>query len=151
MKKIIALLLVFAGLLNIPAVSLAEENEETAVDYSKYIRFVQSVGIMPDDVIEVNKTVTRGQFADYVNNILFESGETSKAEAWFEDVFEDENYNQLIIPSGSAGYFDDVAESHMYYDSVRRVKEYLVMNGTGNRTFAPDREITFGEVAIATV
>ena len=91
MKKIIALLLVFAGLLNIPAVSLAEENEETAVDYSKYIRFVQSVGIMPDDVIEVNKTVTRGQFADYVNNILFESGETSKAEAWFEEVFEDEN------------------------------------------------------------
>lgn len=151
MKKIIALLLVFAGLLNIPAVSLAEENEKTAVDYSKYIRFVQSVGIMPDDVIEVNKTVTRGQFADYVNNILFNSGEESKAETWFEGIFEEENYDQLIIPSGNAGYFDDVAESHMYYDSVRRVKEYLVMNGTGNRTFAPDREITFGEVAIATV
>ena len=76
MKKIMTLLLAFISLMNISISAGAEENKGELVDCSKYIRFVQSVGIITDESVESDKTVTRGQFADFVNNILFGSGET---------------------------------------------------------------------------
>lgn len=133
----------------------AEVNQEEQVNkyerYSEYVEFVNILGIMPEEAFEGNLYMTRGEFADYVNNILFSGDGNAEVQAWVSEVFREDKIDELIIPSIVTDTFTDVSRSHTYYNEIERVKQFFVMNGTGNDTFSPDERITFGEVGTAMV
>lgn len=65
--------------------------------------------------------------------------------------FREDNVDELIITSTVTDSFSDVSQNHAYYNEIEKVKQFLIMTGTGNGTFSPDKIITFGEVGIAMV
>ena len=162
MKKSMSIVLsVIFLFLSLQSMAIAEEvsqqeetevkQQETANEYAKYIEFVKKLDIMPEQAFEGKLYMTRGEFADYVNNILFSGNSAAEAQTWIAEVFKEDNVDELILNSTITDSFSDVSQSHAYYNEIEKVKQFLVMTGTGNGTFSPDEIITFGEVGIAMV
>lgn len=160
-KSMSIILLVILLFLSLQSMAIAEEvsqqeetevkQQETVNEYAKYIEFVKKLDIMPEQAFEGNLYMTRGEFADYVNNILFSGNSAAEAQAWIAEVFREDNVDELIITSTVTDSFSDVSQNHAYYNEIEKVKQFLIMTGTGNGTFSPDKIITFGEVGIAMV
>ncbi len=145
MKKAIAYILVLCTLAFAVPCSRAEQTE----DFSEYEEFAVALKIMPQPFAGA-ENITRGEFADYLCNILYNGGE-EKVTQWIEKTFEDDNSGTLMYPSKDTGVFDDVSKNHVYYDSISRVRNMLIMKGTGNTVFSPDKNITYREAATAMV
>lgn len=145
MKKTILYILIAVNLF-FPFSNIKASSEE---DYSKYMEFVIRLGIMPKET-SGDEGVTRGEFADYLCNILF-AGDDDNTQEWLEEVLREDNYDVLMSPPNTAGYFEDVSSNHQYYKEILRVRENLIMRGTGNSIFEPDKKITYNEAAAAMV
>jgi trimeric autotransporter adhesin len=96
--------------------------------YEGAVNFVTEAGYMSgtDKGFEPSKTMTRAQAATLFANILGIYDDSLKAD------------------------FSDVKEGAWYYNAVAAVKEHGIMSGTGT-AFAPDRQLTRGEVAALVV
>lgn len=95
-KSMSIILLVILLFLSLQSMAIAEEvsqqeetevkQQETVNEYAKYIEFVKKLDIMPEQAFEGNLYMTRGEFADYVNNILFSGNSAAEAQAWIAEV-----------------------------------------------------------------
>lgn len=147
MKKLTAFLL--SALILVTSVTaypvFAEDN-----DYTYYLNFVQKLGII-DDITSPEKIITRGEFAEALCNIVFPGISSGKANEFAEGIFKEENYDTLLYPPKDVGPYDDVSIADTYYVPILKLKELLVMIGTGEREFSPDMQITYNQAATVIV
>ncbi len=142
MKRILALILALASMVTLLGTSQVMAEEE---DYSYYMTFAQKLRIIGD--VSPKESVTRGQFADYLNNIL--TGGSKEASA--TDFFADDYNNTLLEAVTETTAFIDVSESNPYYKSIEKMYDFGIMKGTGLNSFSPDRELTYSQAATALI
>lgn len=143
MKKLLVCILCMA--LIIPGQAFAINNNE-AVD--RAWEFAVELGII-DRTYEYSSKISRGDFAQFLFNILFCEEVEDEYESWFGDLFAEEDYNTIYTEKMSE--FDDVAQSYACYEAVIKMNSMGIMQGVGNRQFQPEREITYTEAATAMV
>ena len=126
MKKILCLFLsvfILAGMMTVSAENasgetLSDSQRQTVMERMEVLA---TLGIVPkyEEInIELDKEVTRADFADAVAKLI-----------------RAENY------SGSAPYFYDVPSSHWAYQTISSLAERNIINGTAERLFRPDDAI----------
>ena len=126
MKKILCLFLsvfILAGMITVSAENtsgetLSDSQRQTVMERMETLA---ALGIVPkyEEInIELDKEVTRADFADAVAKLI-----------------RAENY------SGSTPYFYDVPSSHWAYQTISSLAERNIINGTAERLFRPDDTI----------
>ncbi len=145
MKKILAFLLAISTIFT--SFSLTAVMAEDEADYTFYLDFVKNLGII-DDISEPNLPVARQELAVYLNNII-----TGKSNVVLssDDFFLDDKDNVLFVPSTNTGVFDDVLQSDSSYMSIKKINELGIMKGTGYRTFSPESNVSFAQLATVLV
>lgn len=126
MKKILCLFLSVFVLMGIITVSAENTSGKTLSDSQRQtvmerMEALAALGIVPkyEEInIELDKEVTRADFADVVAKLI-----------------RAENY------SGSTPYFYDVPSSHWAYQTISSLAERNIINGTAERLFRPDDAI----------
>lgn len=155
-SKILAAVLLLLSF-QIPVIAEEAPSEEAALGsenekYSEYVELAEAVGIMEESTFEGNLYATRGELAEYINNILTYGSDEDTVREWVEEVFKEDKTDVLIPPTeASTSVFEDVSESHADYAAIKTVYRYRIMNGTGNGSFSPDERVTYLQAATALV
>ncbi len=128
LKKLLALVLVFAMFAVLPVYAETETAEEP-VENTRYTELVDKLGSVGIWTLEKDSedTINRAEFAHLIKNLV--DGDNSGVN--------DTN-------------FIDVDKANKYYDAIAYMKSYGIMNGIDAERFAPLRTITYNE-ALKTV
>ncbi len=145
MKKVLALILAFSTLFTVVGFSSVTAEEES--EYNFYLEFVEKLGIV-DEGGFADSAIARQDLAIYMNNIF--SG-AKRETLTSDDFFVDSNKDTLYIPSTEVGVFDDVYETDAGYSAIQKLNELGIMNGTGYRTFSPETNVTYAQLATVIV
>ena len=137
-NRLISIVLIFTMLLPFANFSASAED-----GYGKNIDLCIGLGFIND--YKSDQTVTRGYFASILTNMLRIDSDMDE-QIWDESVYGNKNDSQTVDLNKSSSMFDDVDESHIYYNSINAICGLGYMHGIGERRFAPEYDISILEV-----
>lgn len=150
-NKIIAAVMTGAVVLQSGFCAMAEEtqivydkNDRIVMDFIDSMGFAKVLKEENEDITPEAK-ITRAEFAVVLSEVCG-LDVLGKGENYFDEIFSNEDKDeQLITDAGVRSCYNDIDQSHWAYDYVERVKNYGLMVGVDNRSFAPDRPVTVNE------
>ena len=172
MKRILSLILTLCIIGSCFTFSVVNAADEETVLYTPQeqsaFEFLSAIEIMVGDDkgnANLEKNMTRAEFAQLIKNILSYIGGESESEGggffdesiWQDSFFgSEDNSDQLMTDTSSSSNvvvetvkvaeFEDVDTAHWAYDAINYVRDLGIMNGTSATTFNPDGEVRTNEV-----
>lgn len=115
-------------------------------EYSRAENLCIGLGCIEREKYQADKTITRGEFAKIIADLCGFDTDTAQTE-WSNSSYGSDNNSEVIIIDPKGGYFDDVDESHPYYNEISAVYIAGYMKGISERRFAPEYDISVMEAA----
>lgn len=121
MKKILCLIICLT-LISGAADINAKVSDSNSAYYTRYIEVLGALGIVSDlDAnIDMTANVTRGEFANYVADLI----------------------NEKSLAGGKSRYYYDVDESHYAFSAIGYLTEKNILKGSESKMFYPEKNIT---------
>lgn len=143
MKRIVAFIIAMSCIFSALSVTSAQQSDDTDIA----LRVAAGLGIL--EYISPEDTISRGDFALYMYNMLFKEtlGEQSGWEDnFFGDFFMDD---ELIGDEGDSkeiSLFWDVTSESEYYDAIMYGVRIGIFEGVGRGSFKPGENVTVIQV-----
>ena len=150
MKKIAAFILAICIVLTTAQIFVISAETEADPEYRESWSVFKGLNLISFSDEQKTEAITRGEFAAIIAKVLgLVPGEEAESSAYAASFGKPENTEgfaeEVTEENTEQAVFGDVPDFHPYYEAIKAITTYKIMNGNGNGNFNPNAVLKYEE------